>query len=62
MRGDSSVMWLWMATTSMPPPRSAFSTGCSSDSSIAKSPSTIAFSSLPANAAQVFTPIALPTV
>src|SRR5437016_3748352 len=38
---------------------SAFKTGCNSSSVTAKSPSTTAFSSLPANAAHVFTPIVL---
>jgi len=39
----------------------AFSTGCSSLSNTAKLPSTKPLSLLPANAAQVFTPISLPT-
>src|SRR2546430_408673 len=41
--------------------RRDFNTGCNSSSSTAKSPSTTALSSVPANAAQVFTPISLPT-
>src|SRR2546430_1667243 len=45
----------------MPEPRSDFSTGSSSDSATAKSPSTTALSSLPAKADQVLTPIDLPT-
>src|SRR5260370_288864 len=39
--------------------RRPLSAGCNSSSVIAKSPSTTALSSLPANAAQVFTPISL---
>src|SRR5450759_3416393 len=50
-----------MATMLMPSLRSVLSTDCNSPSSTAKSPSTTALSSLPANAAQVFTPISLPT-
>lgn len=38
---------------------SDFNTGCNSSSVTAKSPSTTALSSVPANAAQVFTPIVL---
>src|SRR5256885_4294004 len=55
-------MCWWIATMLMPAFRSALSTPCSSLSSIAKSPSTIAWSSLPANAAQVLTPMAFPMV
>ncbi len=40
--------------------RNDFSTGCNSSSVTAKSPSTIALSSAPANAAQVLTPISFP--
>jgi len=39
-----------------------FKTGCNSSSVTAKSPSTIALSSLPANAAHVLTPMVLPSV
>ena len=46
-----------MATILMPSRRKVLSTGCNSFSSTAKSPSTTALSSVPANAAQVFTPI-----
>src|SRR5438128_1081989 len=60
MRGCSWIMWLWIATTWIFAPMSARSTPCTSDSSIAKSPSTTALSGVPANAAQVFTPIAAP--
>src|SRR6266480_878914 len=41
---------------------SDFRTGCNSSSVTAKSPSTIASSSLPANAAHVLTPMSLPSV
>src|SRR5205085_750323 len=57
IRGSSPVMCWWMATMSIPAPRSALSTLWSSASSIAKSPSTTAFSSEPTNAAQVLTPM-----
>src|SRR5205814_4495671 len=60
MRGCSWVMCEWMATTLIFADRSALSTGCSSASSIAKSPSATADDGLPANAAQVFTPISAP--
>jgi hypothetical protein len=53
-------MCWWIATMLMPACRSALSTFWSSPSSMAKSPPTTARSSLPANAAHVFTPIALP--
>src|SRR5712692_8985970 len=46
-----------MATTSRPFLRSAFSTPGTSPSSMATSPATYAFSSAPANAAQVLSPI-----
>ena len=51
-----------MATTLISPWRSALSTSCISDSSMAKSPSITALSSEPASAAQVFTPMVLPMV
>ena len=62
MRGCSPDMCEWMATMLIPPWRSALSTSCSSGSSMAKSPSMTALSSVPASAAQVFTPMVLPMV
>src|SRR5689334_10505238 len=53
-------MWWWIETTLMPADRSDFSTGSSSDSATAKSPSTTALSSVPANADHVLTPIDFP--
>ncbi len=46
----------WMATMLMPASRNDLSAVRNSSSVTAKSPSTTAFSSLPANAAQAFTP------
>src|SRR5713101_324175 len=46
-------MWWWIATTLSPLARSAFRTGVTSGPSIATSPATSAFASLPKNAAQV---------
>src|SRR3954471_2226937 len=50
-----------MATMLMPDLRSDFSAACSSSARTTKSPSTTALSSAPAKAAQVLTPISLPT-
>src|SRR5579885_2489178 len=60
IRGSSPVMCPWMATTWMPPWQSARSTPCSSASRRAKAPSTTAAGTLPANTAQLATPMAAP--
>src|SRR2546423_358602 len=52
----------WIATMLMPASRNDFKAGRRSFSVTAKSPSTTAFSSLPAKAAQVFIPIVLSIV
>src|SRR6266566_1461925 len=62
MRGSSCVMCWWIATMLILSLSSDLITGCNSSSVTAKSPSTTALSSVPANAAHVFTPMSLSIV
>src|SRR6266498_4020397 len=59
MRGSSCVMCWWIATMLILFLSRDFKTGCNSSSVTANSPSTTALLSVPANAAQVFTPMSL---